>query len=145
MAGQMSREKKNRIRNPGCKSPWSQKVAYDPTRELEKRLKADADRIGSVSRDDAEWFKQHPGRRFHLREAAPCEKDHCGCGWVVVIRGAGGRVRLGIDPKAKDASECDTDEYCQELYGSIVADPRQRSLVEGMQLAIKAVADAIRT
>ena len=65
----------NREARVAQSSPWYNPPAYDPVAEVIKRIQRDADRLDAVTEDDRRWFEAHPERDFHVRVAAPTERD----------------------------------------------------------------------
>jgi hypothetical protein len=103
-----------------AQSPWGNVLHYDPLAELGQRSQADGDRLEATCVDDEAWFADHLGRQFHIRNATPHERETgLSCGWVLVAKYSGGRVRLSVPfpaLAARDASRHDTEEKGRELF-----------------------------
>jgi hypothetical protein len=101
-------------------SPWANIPDYDPLADIVRRSQADADRLDATSFDDAAWFEAHAGRRLHLRQGTPHERDTgLACGWMLVARYSGGRIRIPVpfpELVGRDPSKHDTEEKVRELF-----------------------------
>lgn len=128
------------------RSPWANAPAYDPAAVLADIIArlygADTDRANAIALEDMAFFDRNPGRSFHLRAAAPCERD-AGFSktWVLVVRiGPDGYLRFPFDaPELRfhDARNYDTEEDAGEAFDLVMQRVRKATVHPEAYAAIK--------
>jgi hypothetical protein len=106
--------------NSQAQSSWADTPYYDQLADIVRRSQEDAARLDATCFDDGVWFQAHSGRRFHLRQGTPHERDTgLACGLVLVARYSGGRIRIPVpfpELAGCDPSRHDTEEKARELF-----------------------------